>query len=238
MIIKILHRRCGEAVLSSEYRQLISYLPIKNSRRNFHGNTRCTSAITNTALSVTCNKGGRDDESCSRLKTSSLPPTQFSLLQHRSYHMTARKENLSLVMSLGAVALTAKAAQYGVRAYKEWQESQEALKKEQGESLGQEEAQRETDGQKKATSGDSHSNLFSQLFGFSVGSKYYEGGFEEKMTRREAALILGVRESSSIKRIKEAHRRILILNHPDTGGSNYLASKVNEAKELLLKGKE
>jgi len=56
------------------------------------------------------------------------------------------------------------------------------------------------------------------------------------MTPREAALILGVRESSTAKRIKESHRKLLILNHPDTGGSTYLSGKVNEAKELLLKG--
>ncbi|EED92609.1 dnaj-like protein, partial [Thalassiosira pseudonana CCMP1335] len=64
--------------------------------------------------------------------------------------------------------------------------------------------------------------------------RYYEGGFEEQMTRKEAALILGVRESSTPKRIKEAHRKLLILNHPDTGGSTYIAGKINEAKELLL----
>lgn len=66
---------------------------------------------------------------------------------------------------------------------------------------------------------------------------YYEGGFEEKMSRREAALILGIRESATAERIKEAHRRILLLNHPDRGGSAYVAAKVNEAKDLLLKGK-
>ena len=80
-------------------------------------------------------------------------------------------------------------------------------------------------------------NLFANLFGAAVGSRYYEGGFEDQMTRREAALILGVRESSAAKRIKEAHRKLLILNHPDTGGSNFLSGKINEAKELLLKGK-
>ena len=58
------------------------------------------------------------------------------------------------------------------------------------------------------------------------------------MSRREAALILGVRESSSAERIKEAHRRILLLNHPDRGGSAYMAAKINEAKDLLLKGKQ
>lgn len=54
------------------------------------------------------------------------------------------------------------------------------------------------------------------------------------MTRREAALILGLRESAPTERVREAHRRIMIANHPDAGGSSYLATKVNEAKELLL----
>jgi DnaJ homolog subfamily C member 19 len=60
---------------------------------------------------------------------------------------------------------------------------------------------------------------------------------EDKMTKREAALILGVRESASVDRIKDAHRRILINNHPDRGGSPFIAAKVNEAKDFLLKGK-
>mmetsp|Transcript_9500 Transcript_9500/g.11990 ORF Transcript_9500/g.11990 Transcript_9500/m.11990 type:complete len:139 (+) Transcript_9500:85-501(+) len=91
----------------------------------------------------------------------------------------------------------------------------------------------------KAKGGEAkRENFFAKFFNLSVGAKYYEGGFEEQMTRKEAALILGVRESSTAKRIKEAHRKLLILNHPDTGGSTYMAGKINEAKELLLKGKK
>eukprot|EP00750_Incisomonas_marina_P028716 INCI6855.1.p1 GENE.INCI6855.1~~INCI6855.1.p1 ORF type:complete len:177 (-),score=25.76 INCI6855.1:80-610(-) len=66
------------------------------------------------------------------------------------------------------------------------------------------------------------------------GMKFYEGGFEDEMTRREAALILGVRESADKKRVQKAYRRLLTLNHPDAGGSTFLATKINEAKDMLL----
>lgn len=72
-----------------------------------------------------------------------------------------------------------------------------------------------------------------RLTGVSPFTHYYRGGFDPKMSRREAALILGVRELASKKAIKEAHRRIMIANHPDRGGSPYLAMKINEAKALL-----
>ena len=71
----------------------------------------------------------------------------------------------------------------------------------------------------------------------SAGRRHYEGPFESPMTRREAALILGVRETATAKRIKDAHRRMTRINHPDLGGSAFLTAKVNEAKEMLMKGK-
>ncbi|KAA8534347.1 hypothetical protein F0562_031826 [Nyssa sinensis] len=54
------------------------------------------------------------------------------------------------------------------------------------------------------------------------------------MTKREAALILGIRENATPGKVKEAHRRVMVANHPDAGGSHYLASKINEAKDVML----
>ncbi|XP_064615156.1 mitochondrial import inner membrane translocase subunit TIM14-like [Liolophura sinensis] len=68
-------------------------------------------------------------------------------------------------------------------------------------------------------------------------SKYYKGGFEPKMSRREAGLILGISPSASSAKVKEAHKRIMLANHPDRGGSPYLAAKINEAKDYLDKHK-
>ncbi|KAG5833085.1 dnaJ homolog subfamily C member 15-like [Anguilla rostrata] len=67
----------------------------------------------------------------------------------------------------------------------------------------------------------------------SAFSAYYKGGFEQKMSKREASLVLGISPTSSKSKVREAHRRIMVLNHPDKGGSPYLAAKINEAKDLL-----
>jgi hypothetical protein len=84
------------------------------------------------------------------------------------------------------------------------------------------------------TKGAAGSGFFSDFW----SRNFYDGGFEGKMTKREAALILGVRESASVERLKKAHRTVLLLNHPDRGGSPYVAAKINEAKDLLLKGRD
>ena len=68
-----------------------------------------------------------------------------------------------------------------------------------------------------------------------LAKRFYDGGFEDKMSKREAALILGVRESAAKERVLDRYRALMKINHPDRGGSPFLSYKVNEAKELLAK---
>lgn len=55
-----------------------------------------------------------------------------------------------------------------------------------------------------------------------------------KMTRAEAFEVLGLAEGADEAAIRAAHRRLMRAAHPDQGGSDWLASRLNEARDVLL----
>ena len=66
------------------------------------------------------------------------------------------------------------------------------------------------------------------------GYKAYEGsGFLPSMSFHEAQLILGLPSGYGAEDVKKAHRDLMARNHTDVGGSEVLAQKINEARDLL-----
>lgn len=51
----------------------------------------------------------------------------------------------------------------------------------------------------------------------------------------EAASILGVAVDASPETVRAAHKKLISQLHPDKGGSNYLAAKINDARDVLLR---
>ena len=56
------------------------------------------------------------------------------------------------------------------------------------------------------------------------------------MTKPEALKILNIQPHQALdpEKVREVHRKLLLANHPDRGGSTFISTKVNEAKEVLM----
>ena len=55
------------------------------------------------------------------------------------------------------------------------------------------------------------------------------------MSEDEARSVLGLKATASAEEIRSAHRKLIAQLHPDKGGTDYLAAKINEARDYLLR---
>ncbi len=55
------------------------------------------------------------------------------------------------------------------------------------------------------------------------------------MGKAEAAKLLGVAADAAPDAIIDAHRRLIAKVHPDAGGNAELASRINQARDIMLK---
>jgi DnaJ domain len=66
------------------------------------------------------------------------------------------------------------------------------------------------------------------------GKRHAQSSGTGSMSRDEAFAVLGLKSGATPQDIKDTHRRLMKEFHPDRGGSDYLAAKINQAKDILL----
>lgn len=69
----------------------------------------------------------------------------------------------------------------------------------------------------------------------SRGRRQDSGSGRSELSIDDAYRLLGLNPGASPEEIRAAHRRLMQRLHPDRGGSDYLATRVNQAKDMLIK---
>jgi len=78
--------------------------------------------------------------------------------------------------------------------------------------------------------------MFKKIFGEFDGNGAEQSvtNSTDSMSRDEAAEILGVDAAASVEEVRRAHKKLMHKIHPDHGGTDALAKKINQAKEVLI----
>jgi hypothetical protein len=159
----------------------ISARAISTARSPIGWESATSSALSSSSSSALCAPSSADS-------FPSSSSSSFTSLQTRAFHATARAESTVLIAGL-SVAATALAARYAIQAFSSNSDASAAPGKAGEEGAGSEAGAGAGAAKKKEEPQRSQKGMGAEFW----ARQLYTGGFEDAMTRREAALILGIR---------------------------------------------
>ena len=71
------------------------------------------------------------------------------------------------------------------------------------------------------------------IFNYFSRVRSEDGRYRGVMSKEKAYKILGLNKGATKEEVKKQYRKLMKHNHPDTGGSKYLSSLINAAKDKL-----